>query len=156
MRTSTLGFDAQTPLDFLAVTDHNHSGAGPMTPVLYHTGLADAAAANDDGSFVAIYGQEFGLSANGHAIVFESPALFGWESGNYDVFVAEGDYAGLYTAALANPPAAWSRRSFCGAILNRATSTTLEVTADSPDVSEADLSRQRPGVLDRGGRVRRR
>src|SRR6185503_2612717 len=27
-----------------------------------------------------------------------------WDAGNYDVFVGEGDYASLYTAALANPP----------------------------------------------------
>jgi hypothetical protein len=37
--------------------------------------------------------------------VFESPVLFGWEGGNHDVFVAEGDYTGLYTAYVANPPA---------------------------------------------------
>lgn len=95
---------APTPLDFLAVTDHNHGGAGMSLPS-YALGLAEAAAANDDGDFVAIYGQEWGLSSGGHVNVFESPALFGWEGGNYDVFVAEGDYAGLYDAALANPPA---------------------------------------------------
>lgn len=94
---------APTPLDFLAVTDHNHSGAGMSLPN-YAVGLSQAAAANDDGDFVAIYGQEWGLASNGHVNVFQSPALFGWEAGNYDVFVAEGDYASLYTAALANPP----------------------------------------------------
>ncbi len=98
-------FDAITPLDFLAVTDHNHSGAGMLLPN-YALGMAQANAATVDGSFVALYGQEFGLSGGGHAIVLESPALFGWDSGNYDVFVAEGDYAGLYTAAKQNPPAA--------------------------------------------------
>jgi flagellar hook assembly protein FlgD len=98
---------APTPLDFLCVSDHNHSGAGMNLPD-YHTGLAEAAAANDDGNFVAIYGQEWGvIESGGHAIVFESPTLFGWEAGNYDVFVAEGDYTGLYTAALANPPASY-------------------------------------------------
>ena len=94
---------APTPLDFLAVTDHNHSGAGMSLPN-YAVGLSQAAAANDDGNFVAIYGQEWGLASNGHVNIFESPALFGWEAGNYDVFVAEGDYATLYTAVLANPP----------------------------------------------------
>ncbi len=97
---------APTPLDFLAVTDHNHGGAGMSLPS-YSLGLSEAAAANDDGDFVAIYGQEWGLSSGGHVNVFESPALFGWEPGNYDVFVAEGDYAGLYDAAVANPPASW-------------------------------------------------
>jgi hypothetical protein len=95
---------APTPLDFLAVTEHNHSGAG-MQLSNYALGQAEAAAANDDGNFVAIFGQEWGIiSTGGHANVFEAPVLFGWEPGNYDVFVAEGDYTGLYTAALANPP----------------------------------------------------
>jgi len=97
---------AQTPLDFLAVTDHNHAGAGMSLPD-YALGLSQAASANSDGNFVAIYGQEWGLSDNGHVNIFESPALFGWEAGNYDVFVAQTDYPGLYTAALANPPASY-------------------------------------------------
>jgi len=96
---------APTPLDFLAVTEHNHSGAGMALPS-YDLLEAEAAAANDDGNFVAIFGQEWGIIATGgHANVFESPTLFGWENGNYDVFVAEGDYTGLYTAFLAHPPA---------------------------------------------------
>jgi len=95
---------AQTPLDFLAVTEHNHSGAG-MALASYALLESQAAAANEDGQFVAIFGQEWGLAANGHVNVYESPELFGWESGNYDVFVAQGDYAGLYAAAAANPPA---------------------------------------------------
>ena len=94
---------AQTPLDFLAVTDHNHTTAGMSLPN-YSQGLSQAAAANSDGNFVAIYGQEWGLATNGHVNIFEAPVLFGWDAGNYDVFVAQTDYAGLYTAALANPP----------------------------------------------------
>jgi hypothetical protein len=106
-------FTAPTPLDFLAVTDHNHSGAG-MQLADYATGLAQAAAANVDGEFVAIYGQEWGLAANGHVNIYESGALFGWESGNYDVFVAEGNYGALYTAIAANPPASYPPvASFC-------------------------------------------
>ncbi|MFN0152308.1 MAG: CehA/McbA family metallohydrolase [bacterium] len=97
---------APTPLDFLAVTDHNHAGAGMSLPN-YSLGLAQAAAANDDGNFVAIYGQEWGFASNGHVNILEAPVLFGWEAGNYDVFVAEGDYPSLYTAALANPPASY-------------------------------------------------
>lgn len=98
---------APTPLDFLAVTDHNHLSAGMHLPS-YALGAAAAAAANDDGNFVAIWGQEWGIiSSGGHANVFESPVLFGWDAGNYDVFVAEGDYTGLYTAFRANPPASY-------------------------------------------------
>ncbi len=96
---------APTPLDFLAVTEHNHSGAG-MSLASYPLLMAEAAAANSDGDFVAIGGQEWGIiSTGGHANLFEAPVLFGWEPGNHDVFVAEGDYTGLYTAFRANPPA---------------------------------------------------
>jgi lamin tail-like protein/flagellar hook capping protein FlgD len=97
---------APTPLDFLAVTEHNHSTAGMSLPN-YAQGMSQASAANSDGNFVAIFGQEWGLAANGHVNIFEAPVLFGWEGGNHDVFVAEGDYAGLYTAALANPPSSY-------------------------------------------------
>ncbi len=96
---------APTALDFLAVTDHNHSGAGMSLPS-YGLGMAEAAAANSDGNFVAIWGQEWGIIATGgHANLFEAPGLFGWEAGNYNTFVAQTDYTGLYTAFLANPPA---------------------------------------------------
>jgi hypothetical protein len=99
---------APTPLDFLAVTEHNHPGAGLDSPGHYQLALSEAAAANDDGNFVAIGGQEWGIIATGgHANVFESPTLFGWDTNFYDVFVAEGDYTGLYTAYLANPPASY-------------------------------------------------
>jgi len=125
-------FTAPTPLDFLAVTDHNHAGAGMSLPN-YHLGLGQAAAANVDGSFVAIYGQEFGLSAGGHVIIFEAPTLFGWDGGNFDVFVAEGDYAGLYAAVVANPPVAGPPLALWA---HPASShyDGLAVTPDSPDV----------------------
>lgn len=96
-------FTAPTPLDFLAVSDHNHSGAGMQLPD-YSLDISEAAAANADGDFVAINGQEWGFAANGHVNILESPVLFGWEAGNYDVFVAEGDYLSLYGAVLAHAP----------------------------------------------------
>ena len=45
-----------------------------------------------DGQFVAIYGQEWGLASAGHVNIFEAPVLFGWEAGNFDVFVAQDDH----------------------------------------------------------------
>lgn len=99
-------YTAPTPLDFLAVTEHNHTAAGGSLAT-YHAGLNQAAAKNSDGNFVAIFGQEWGLAANGHVNIFESPAQFGWDSGQYDVFVGQTDYASLYTAILANPPASY-------------------------------------------------
>ena len=99
--------DAPTPLDFLAVTEHNHAGLG-MTLSRYALGASEAAAANDDGNFVAIWGSEWGvISTGGHVNVFEAPVLFGWEAGNYDVFVAEGDYVSLYRRVYENPPASY-------------------------------------------------
>jgi hypothetical protein len=97
---------AQTPLDFLAVTEHNHVSAG-MSLANYPLLKNQCAAANDDGNFVAIFGQEWGLASNGHVNVFEAPTLFGWDSGQYDVFVDQTDYAGLYSAVAANPPASY-------------------------------------------------
>jgi hypothetical protein len=97
---------APTPLDFLAVTEHNHVSAG-MQLSNYPLLKAQCAAANDDGNFVAIFGQEWGLAANGHVNVFEAPTLFGWDSGQYDVFVDQTNYVGLYDAIFANPPASY-------------------------------------------------
>jgi hypothetical protein len=100
---------APTPLDFLAVTDHNHVAGGfGMTLARYQSGLSEAAAANSDGNFVAIYGQEWGVIENGgHVNIFEAPGLFGWETGVYDWFVAQSDYASLYTTVLAHPPTSY-------------------------------------------------
>lgn len=96
-------YTAPTPLDFLAVSDHNHSSAGMQLPN-YALDISEAGQANADGDFVALNGQEWGFAANGHVNIIESPVLFGWEPGNYDVFVPEGDYASLYAAVLAHPP----------------------------------------------------
>lgn len=99
---------APTPLDFLAVTDHNHVSAG-MQLSNYALGAAEAASANSDGNFVAIWGQEWGvISTGGHANVFEAPVLFGWDPGQFNVFVAQTDYTGLYTALRANPPVGYA------------------------------------------------
>jgi hypothetical protein len=113
-------------LDFLGISDHNHlfndacSGCTAAQIVQrYHDGLAAAAAANVDGSFVAIYGMEWGYIANdsfpneGHVGLFEVPKLFGWEPSSctvgsscyYEVFTdpAGANYPAMYTAALASP-----------------------------------------------------
>jgi hypothetical protein len=113
-------------LDFLGITDHNHlvdaacSGCSAAQIIQrYHDGLAAAAAANVDGSFVAIYGQEWGFIANpdfpneGHVGLFETPKLFGWDPAGctlgsscfYEVFTDPSgvNYPAMYTAALANP-----------------------------------------------------
>ena len=113
-------------LDFLGVTDHNHlfenacpGCAAAQVVQRYHDGLAAAAAANVDGSFVAIYGMEWGFISNssfpneGHVGLFETPKLFGWEPSSctlgstcfYEVFTDPSgvNYPAMYTKALANP-----------------------------------------------------
>ena len=108
-------------LDFMGISDHNHlfndacSGCtGAQVIQRYHTGLNAAAAANVDGSFVAIYGMEWGYISNdsfpreGHVNLYEVPKLFGWESGFYEVFTdpAGINYPAMYTATK-NNPSAW-------------------------------------------------
>ena len=115
-------------LDFFAVSDHNHlfndacPGCSAAQVVQrYHDGLATAAASTVDGSFVALYGMEWGYISNpdagfpneGHVGVIESPKLFGWEPSSctigsscyYDVYTSPnaGDYLTMYQTALNNP-----------------------------------------------------
>ena len=66
-------------VDFLAITEHNHKQAGKIAddPQLYNgtvslSLISTANRFNDDGHFVAIYGQEFSsISSGNHANVFE-------------------------------------------------------------------------------------
>ena len=116
-------------LDFLGITDHNHQfndGCSGCTAAQivqrYHDGLAAAASATVDGTFVGIYGMEWGYISNpdagftneGHVGVFECPKLFGWEPSStctvgvdcdYEVYTNQSgaSYPAMYTAALANP-----------------------------------------------------
>lgn len=113
-------------LDFLGIEDHNHlfENACPSCTAAqviqrYHDGLAAAAIANVDGSFVAFYGMEWGFISTssfrneGHVGIFEVPKLFGWEPSGctlgvncfYEVFTDQAgtSYPAMYTKALANP-----------------------------------------------------
>jgi hypothetical protein len=118
-------------LDFFAVSDHNHQfndacpGCSAAQIVQrYHDGLATAASATVGGTFVAMYGMEWGYISNpdagfpneGHVGVMESPKLFGWEPSSctvgsscyYDLYTSPnaGDYLTMYQTAL-NNPSAW-------------------------------------------------
>jgi Big-like domain-containing protein len=115
-------------LDFFAVSDHNHlfenacpSCSAAQVLQRYRDGLASAASATVDGSFVALYGMEWGYISNpdagfpnqGHVGVLESPKLFGWEPSActigstcyYDVYTSPNaaDYPAMYQAGLNNP-----------------------------------------------------
>jgi hypothetical protein len=56
-----------------------------------------------------MFGMEWGVTTNyyGHVIVYGYPQLIGWESGNYQVFNAKGDYDGLFTK-IKNQPGAFA------------------------------------------------
>ena len=91
--------------DFLGISEHNHAQAGMSLPN-YAKGLAQAEQANQDGTFVTLYGMEWGtISGGGHVIIYGYDKLIGWEAGNYDVNVPKGDYTALF-ATLAQQPGA--------------------------------------------------
>lgn len=83
-------------LDWLVVSDHNHATAG-MDHADYANGVSEAASVNaESDDFVAIYGTEWGTISTGGHVIYSDSQLWGWESGNYDVFVAKGDYNALF------------------------------------------------------------
>lgn len=80
-------------MDFLGISEHNHSSAG-MLLGNYALGLNQAAAATTP-SFLALYGMEYGVISNGgHVLIYGSNKLFGWEPGNYNTYVALSNYTG--------------------------------------------------------------
>ena len=124
-------------LDYWVVNEHNHliqdavaNNNAPLTEAKvrqrYQDGIAAAGAATVNGSFVGVYGMEWGVSTNtdqGHVTLLDTPALFGWESCTncngpnpectpgtncyFDVFTPKRfGYLALYAASVANPSSA--------------------------------------------------
>lgn len=88
---------ASQHIDFYGISEHNHYTSVQMTPANYHKGRADAQAATTNGVFVALYGMEFGVISNGgHVLIYGYDSLISWIPNNYDVFVAQNDYANLW------------------------------------------------------------
>src|SRR4051812_45161031 len=71
--------------DFLGISEHNHYSSlhnpGFKLP-RYQAGLTMANTANQNGSFLALFGMEYGISSghNGHVIVYGFNELIGWET----------------------------------------------------------------------------
>lgn len=92
-------------MDFLGISEHNHAGAGMSKPN-FSLGYAQANSLNGtaggNGLFTTLWGMEWGvISGGGHVLVYGfNDKLIGWESGNYDIFVAKNDYASLWTTVL--------------------------------------------------------
>lgn len=106
---------ASLHFNFLGISEHNHysSNNNPgMIRTSYGLGLAEAAAANQDGTFLCLYGMEFGLASNGHVIIYGVNQLLGWENSvpglvgpNYDVYIDKTDYTGLFRKVKNTPGA---------------------------------------------------
>jgi hypothetical protein len=86
--------------DFWGISEHNHYNANNNPGMLlsrYADGLSQADNANDNGTFVCLYGMEFGtISQGGHVVTYGSPGLIGWEdiagSANYDIYCGLNDF----------------------------------------------------------------
>jgi hypothetical protein len=102
--------------DFLGISEHNHysSNNNPgMVRTSYGLGLAEAAAANT-GSFLCLYGMEYGVSSsgNGHVVIYGFNQLIGWETTgvpnnapNYDIYNGKTRYDSLWRLVKNNPNA---------------------------------------------------
>ncbi len=128
-------------LDFYGISDHNHLNAGMLSPANFHKGLADANTANADGSFVAMYGQEWGvISGGGHVVVYGYDSLMGWDAGDYDVHVAQNDYASLWKRINMHPGAFGYLAHPQSSDYTNLFTTTRSVDADSAIIGMAARS----------------
>lgn len=104
-------------MDFLGIADHNHYSS-PNNPgmhvVDYARGLYEADTSNIDGTFVCMYGMEYGVINNGgHVVIYGVPGLIGWESGsggwgssnNYNIYCPEFTYSTLWDIVNTYPTA---------------------------------------------------
>lgn len=87
-------------LDWMIMSEHNHSMAGMQLPD-FHAGKAEAAAVDaESAAFTPLLGTEWGtITTNGNPdghVITVTDNLLGWEAGNYDVFVARSDYDSLF------------------------------------------------------------
>ncbi len=81
-------------MDFLGISEHNHTGAG-MSLSKWQPGI-DAAKTATANNFAALYGMEWGtISGGGHVVVYGIDSLIGWEPSQYQIYVAKGDYTGI-------------------------------------------------------------
>lgn len=104
-------------MDFLGISEHNHysSANNPGMHVAHFSmGLYQSDTANNNGTFVAMYGTEWGtISQGGHVVTYGVPLLIGWESGsggwgvtnNYDIFCARGNFASYWPIVKSYPTA---------------------------------------------------
>lgn len=109
--TDAFGYAKTTgQLDFLAVVEHNHLMQDACTTCTaqqirdrYAAGFASAQSATVPGSFVGLFGMEWGvISGGGHVNIYNQSKLMSWTGEPLDVNTPKSDYPALYTALAAN------------------------------------------------------
>lgn len=108
---------ASGDFDFLGISEHNHYSAlrNPgFKRHRYAAGISMANAANEEGTFLTLYGMEYGVSSayHGHVLIYGMDSLIGWENSvpgvqgnNYDIYNAKSDYDGLFRKIKNRPQA---------------------------------------------------
>ncbi|MHB8998847.1 MAG: Ig-like domain-containing protein [Thermoanaerobaculia bacterium] len=93
-------------IDFLAIVEHNHlmqeacAGCTAADVIArYGNGFAAAQSATVPGSFVGLWGMEWGvISGGGHVNVYNQPNLMSWTGEPFQVDTPKSDYPALYDA----------------------------------------------------------
>ncbi|MBL7817659.1 MAG: T9SS type A sorting domain-containing protein [Saprospiraceae bacterium] len=119
-------------IDFWGISEHNHSQAGMNLPN-FAVGLQQAINETTT-SFTALLGHEYGVISNGgHCLVYGVDSLIGWESGNYQIYNSQYDYAGLFRVVNDRNPKAWVSLAHpqSGDFTNLLSSAPYSASADS-------------------------
>ena len=91
-------------IDFYGISEHNHYASGMINKQYYYNGVNDALNATVEDTFVAMYGMEWGIIANGgHILIYGYDSLIGWQNNLYDAYVGEYDYTGLWQTINSKP-----------------------------------------------------
>lgn len=93
-------------IDFLAVVEHNHLMQEACSTCTaqgikdrYAAGFTNASTATVNGSFVGLFGMEWGvISGGGHVNIYNQSKLMSWDGEPYHVYTAKSNYPTLYTA----------------------------------------------------------
>ena len=107
-------------VDFLAVVEHNHlmqeacsTCTADQIKSRYSNGFAAAQNATVAGSFVGLFGMEWGvISGGGHVNIYNQSQLMSWTGEPYHVLVDKSNYPQLYTALKNNQGALGSYGAF--------------------------------------------
>lgn len=108
-------------VDFIAVIEHNHLMQDACTTCTaeqiksrYVSGFNAAQSATVAGSFVALFGMEWGvISGGGHVNVYNQAQLMSWTGEPYHVLTDKSNYPMLYTAMKNNQGTLGSYGAFC-------------------------------------------